>query len=291
VLYVAIFAPLASAITVHYYSLMKTIPLFQVDAFTGDVFSGNPAAVCPLDEWLDDTTLQSIAAENNLAETAFFVPVKGRETDRADYHLRWFTPKLEVKLCGHATLASAFVVFTELDRESRSVRFDSQSGVLTVERDGDRLSMDFPAWKPKPVAIVPEALLKGLGRTPSEVLVVEPDRNYYAVFESESDVRAIRPDFERLSELHPHGVVVTAPGDSSDCASRYFVPSWGVPEDPVTGSIHCGLVPYWAARLDSPRIHARQVSERGGDLFCEDRGDRVSISGRAVRYLEGSIHF
>ncbi len=260
------------------------LSLFQIDAFTKEVFRGNPAAVCPLTEWLADHLLQAIAEENNLAETAFFVPKAG------DYHLRWFTPRLEVDLCGHATLASAFVIFTELEPSREQVRFESRSGPLFVRRDKERLTMDFPAWGLEPCRQPPKALLEGLGKQPQEIFSVTPSPNYFAVYNSEAEVLSIRPNLALLETLHPHGVIVTAPGDNSDCASRYFVPSYGIPEDPVTGSIHSALTPYWAKRLNKKTIHARQVSSRRGDLFCEDRGQRVEISGHAVKYLEGKIY-
>lgn len=258
--------------------------LFQIDAFTSKVFRGNPAAVCPLEDWLENRTLQSIAAENNLSETAFFVP-----TDNG-FHLRWFTPKIEVDLCGHATLAAAFVIFTELEPDRQTVRFETKSGPLFVKRESELLSMDFPAWQLQPCTEPPTALLQGLGRKPQTVFSVEPVKNYFAIFADESEVASITPDHNLLEQLHPNGVVVTAPGKNSDCASRYFVPSYGIPEDPVTGSIHCGLVPYWATRLNKKEIYARQISERGGELFCQDQGDRVQISGQAIKYLEGFIY-
>jgi PhzF family phenazine biosynthesis protein len=260
------------------------LSLFQIDAFANEVFRGNPAAVCPLTEWLPDNTLQAIAQENNLAETAFFVPQKG------EFHLRWFTPRLEVDLCGHATLASAFVVFTELERERHRIEFDSRSGPLFVTRNKDLLTMDFPSWGVEGCPNPPSALLDGLAKQPAEVFSVLPGANYFVVYNSEAEVLSLRPNFSRLEELHPHGVIVTAPGDNSDCSSRYFAPSYGIPEDPVTGSIHSALTPYWGKRLNKKQIYARQVSPRGGELFCEDRGDRVLISGRAVKYLEGKIY-
>lgn len=261
---------------------MTDLHLYQVDAFTDKLFGGNPAAVCPLTKWLDDATMIAIAAENNLSETAFFVSMG------EGFHIRWFTPTQEVELCGHATLASAFVILTELEPSRQIVEFESRSGVLSVTRDGDLLKMNFPAWKLKQCA-APQALLDGLGKKPIETWLVTTDDNFYAVYKSENDIRSLTPDFERLKQLHPAGVVVTAPGDHSDCASRYFAPSYGIPEDPATGSIHCGLTPYWAGRLDKSRIHARQVSERGADLWCEDLGERVAISGYATKYMEGKI--
>lgn len=258
--------------------------LFQIDAFASRVFRGNPAAVCPLESWLDDETLQAIARENNQAETAFFVPAE------ADYHIRWFTPKCEVDLCGHATLAAAFVLFNALDEERRSVRFVSRSGPLTVRRAGPLLAMNFPALALRPCPNPPDLLLRGLGERPAEVFSAEADTNYFAVYESESKVRALSPDLGLLERLHPYGVVATAPGESSDCASRYFAPSYGIPEDEATGSIHCALTPFWAKRLSRRSVHARQVSPRGGELFCEDKGRRVEIAGYAVKYFEGVIY-
>lgn len=262
---------------------MARLRLYQIDAFTSERFSGNPAAVVPLEAWLDDATMQAIAAENNLSETAFFVP----EGD--GFGLRWFTPELEVKLCGHATLATAFVLFEFLEPGRTEVEFQSVSGELRVSRTGDRLVMDFPKWPLRTVQDVPAAVVQGLGHEPQDVLITESRDNYFAVFDRESVVRAIEPDFARLATLHPACVVATAPGDRSDCASRYFAPSWGIPEDPATGSIHCALAPYWGERLGQREIFARQVSRRGAELHCETRDDRVLIGGRAVRYLEGWI--
>jgi len=262
---------------------MARLRLYQIDAFTSERFAGNPAAVVPLEAWLDDATMQAVAAENNVSETAFFVAAGD------GFELRWFTPELEVNLCGHATLASAFVLFRELDPARTEVRFESRSGQLSVRQTGDRLVMDFPKWKLRPVADVPAALVQGLGCEPREVLMTETADNYVAVYERESEVRAITPRFERLSALHPAGVAITAPGDGSDCASRYFAPSWGVPEDPATGSIHCGLAPYWGERLGKREVFARQVSQRGAELYCEILENRVLVGGQAVKYLEGWI--
>jgi len=262
---------------------MKKVQIFQIDAFADTVFRGNPAAVCPLESWLDDSVLQAIAAENNLSETAFFVGRDGR------YQLRWFTPRCEVDLCGHATLASAFVLFNELGLTGERVQFDTVSGPLWVVRDGRYLTMDFPSLPLLPCSNPPAALVEGLGAEPAEVFSVETDKNYYAVLENEAAVRSIRPDLAMVESLHPYGVAVTAAGKDVDCVSRYFAPGYGIAEDPVTGSIHCALAPYWGARLNKTRIVARQLSERGGELICENRGGRVHLSGRAVKYLEGAI--
>jgi PhzF family phenazine biosynthesis protein len=255
------------------------IPIYQVDAFAACLFGGNPAAVCPLEEWPEDHVMQSIAAENNLAETAFFL----RHGD--PHALRWFTPTLEVDLCGHATLASAFVVFEYLDRAARAVRFSTRSGELLVRRENDLLAMDFPARPPRQCE--PDAALAAaLGRTPSELW---ESRDYMAVYNSEDDVRALAPDIKALAAVGHFAVIATAPGRSSDFVSRFFAPASGVDEDPVTGSAHCTLVPFWARRLGKPELHAFQVSARGGELFCRDHGGRVEIAGRAVPYLEGYI--
>jgi PhzF family phenazine biosynthesis protein len=258
---------------------MMRLPLYQVDAFTGRVFAGNPAAVCPLERWLEDAVMQSIAAENNLSETAFFV----RAGD--GYEIRWFTPAQEVDLCGHATLASGYVVFRHLDRTAPAVSFRSKSGPLAVTRDGDKLCLDFPAWAPAPCPR-PPALEDALGRAPSELLRAE---DYLAVFDREEDVRALAPRMDRIAALDALGLIATAPGASADFVSRFFAPRAGVPEDPVTGRAHCTLTPFWSARLGRKKLKALQVSARGGELWCEDRGARVSICGRAVQYLEGTI--
>ncbi len=259
-----------------------SLPVFHVDAFTSKPFAGNPAAVCPLAAWLDDGLLQAVVAENNLSETAYFVP-------RGDhYELRWFTPRCEVKLCGHATLASAFVVLQILEPERDSVRFETRSsGALTVSRDGDLLAMDFPTLAPWPCAVPPAVLIEGLGKLPAAVVQVED--NYFAVYESEDDVRSIRPGFQVLEKLHPSGVAITAPGANSDFVSRYFAPSYGIPEDPVTGSTHCSLAPYWAQRLAKKSLHARQVSQCGGELWCEVGEKRVVLKGNAVLTLRGEL--
>jgi predicted PhzF superfamily epimerase YddE/YHI9 len=238
--------------------------------------------VCPLIDWLDDGLLQAVAAENNLSETAFFVPCGDH------YELRWFTPRCEVKLCGHATLASAFVILQVLERKRDSVSFETRaSGALAVTRDGDRLAMNFPALVPWDCADPPVVLSKGLRKVPSEVVQIED--NYFAAFDSEDDVRKLQPDFRLLEQLHPAGVAVTAPGKDCDFVSRYFAPSYGIPEDPVTGSTHCSLAPFWARRLGKTKLHSRQISERGGELWCEVQRERVILSGNAVLTLQGEL--
>ncbi|PWC32722.1 PhzF family phenazine biosynthesis protein [Azospirillum sp. TSO35-2] len=259
------------------------LPLYQVDAFTDRVFAGNPAAVVPLESWLPDAQLLAIAAENNLAETAFFI----RAGD--GYELRWFTPTVEVDLCGHATLATAFVIATILEPGRDRIAFATrQAGVLTVTRDGDRYTLDFPSRPATPNDSPHPALLAALGG-PAPVAVLS-GRDYLVVYESAAAVRALTPDMVALSGLDLFAVCVTAPGeDGVDFVSRMFAPAQGIPEDPVTGSTHCMLAPYWAERLGKTALTARQVSARGGDLHCALDGDRVKISGRAVLYLDGSI--
>ena len=258
-----------------------TIRLLQVDTFTGRVLGGNPAAVCPLDAWLDEATMQAIAAENNLSETAFMVP------EGEGYRLRWFTPNVEVALCGHATLAAAFVVFEELRAGSENVSFETLSGQLTVARAGAELVMDFPAQPASP-ATPPSALTQALGAAPAEVLA---GVDWIAVFENAAQVAALNPDQAGLTTLDRRGVVATAPGDEGDAdyVLRFFAPKNAVPEDPVTGNVQTALVPYWAGRLGKRRLAARQLSARGGRMMCEDRGERVSIAGRAVLYMDATI--
>lgn len=255
------------------------IKQYQVDAFASHVFEGNPAAVCPLDCWLDDGLLQSIAAENNLSETAFFVPsAKG-------YELRWFTPVCEVDLCGHATLATAHVIFHELGYTRQRITFETRSGELFVERGGMNLRMNFPAC-PAVTCKPSELLTKGLGQHPIEVLAAD---DYMAVFENEETVRAIIPDQALLAQLDLRGVIITAPGIEVDFVSRFFAPKVGIPEDPVTGSAHCTLAPYWANKLGKTVLNARQISRRGGNLTCEINADRVMLFGNAVTFMEAEI--
>lgn len=267
-----------------YYRSMKELQIYQIDSFAKQVFEGNPAAVVPLETWLDDAVLQKIALENNLSETVYFV------RNEEGYHIRWFTPKHEVPLCGHGTLAAAFVIFSELEPQFGSIKFDSKSGVLNVKRDGEMILLDFPVFEMKPIANLPEALRECLNIQPKEVFKVDENSNYHVVLSSEAEVRAVKPDFNAMERLHPYGVVVTARGEKTDIVSRCFAPSYGIPEDPVTGSIHSALIPYWAKQLDKTVIQAYQASERGGDLFCELKGDRVQIGGYAVKYMEGKIN-
>lgn len=259
---------------------MPQLPIYQVDAFTDRVFGGNPAAVVPLDAWIADDLLQAIAAENNLAETAFVIPRDG------DCPLRWFTPTLEVDLCGHATLATADVLFREHYPTRPSITFTTASGPLIVTREDGRLVMDFPA-RPGSRADAPAGLHDALGGlVPREILRA---RDLVAVLEHEQQIRDLRPDVARIAALDAFALVITAPGDKVDFVSRVFAPRAGIPEDPVTGSSHCTLVPYWAERLGRPCLVARQLSARGGELHCALAGDRVKIGGTAVEFLRGTI--
>jgi len=262
------------------------LPIYQLDAFAGKPFAGNPAAVCPLDAWLPDQTMQAIAAENNLAETAFFVGGKGR------YLIRWFTPTVEADLCGHATLASGAVVMNSIEPKIGEVRFATRvAGDLSVARDGDLFWLDFPAWPAKPV-IVPDGLEQALGAHPAQVLVGK--RDYMCVLRNEQAVQSLKPDFAALKRLGKP-VIATAPGsngsggDGVDFVSRFFAPGHGIDEDPVTGSAHCMLTPYWAQALGKSKMQARQLSARGGELTVELKGERVRIGGRVMPYLEGMI--
>ena len=255
------------------------LPLYQIDAFTSRMFGGNPAAVVLLDAWLPDEVLKAIAAENNLAETAFVVP-QGEAMP-----LRWFTPTVEVDLCGHATLAAAHVLFRYTFPSKERLTFSTRSGTLMVTRDGDLLSMDFPSRPGKPVEIT-DAVISALGVRPREVYRA---RDLLAIFESESQIREFQPDFERIASLDAFAVIISAPGEAVDYVYRFFAPRQGIPEDPVTGSANCTLVPYWAARLGRSALVAKQLSARGGDLRCALRGDRVLIAGRTVEYLRGEI--
>ena len=255
------------------------LPLYQIDAFTGRLFGGNPAAVVPLDEWLPDDTLAAIAAENNLSETAFVLP-------RADVSpLRWFTPTVEVDLCGHATLATAHVLFRYRFPGLDRLAFSTRSGKLTVTRTGESLSMDFPS-RPAAEVAVTDSLAAALGRRPRAAYRA---RDLMAVFDAESEVRDLQPDFQRVAALDAFAVIVTAPGRDVDFVSRFFAPAKGIPEDPATGSAHCTLIPYWAARLGKTELAAWQLSRRGGEILCKLRGDRVAIAGRSVEYLRGEI--
>lgn len=257
------------------------IPFFHIDSFTNRVFRGNPAGVCLLDKWPADSLLQHIASENNLPETAFLVPQNG-----AGYEIRWFSPKVEIDLCGHATLAAGFVIFNFLGTtQDTALFFSPRSGELTVSRKGDLLVMDFPAQPPTPCPTPPQ-LAAALGKTPLAVL---KSQDYLAVYQDETEIMTMAPDFGLLETLDLRGVIVTARGQQADFVSRFFAPKVGIAEDPVTGSAHCALVPYWKEALHKISFRAEQLSARGGELFCEDRGNRILIAGKAVCYLRGTI--
>ena len=257
-----------------------SVPYFQIDAFSARIFQGNPAGVCLLESWLPDDVLQKVAAENNLSETAFVVGQEG------EFDLRWLTPTTEVDLCGHATLASAFVIFTELGFKGETVRFHTRSGVVSATRHEEIITLDFPAWSLHPCP-APADLVEGLGWMPGEVHRAGED--YLAVVASESDVRALEPNMAALAALDCRGIIVAAPGSDADFVSRFFAPRVGIPEDPVTGSAHSALIPYWSARLGKTKLFARQLSSRGGEIFCEARGERVGIGGRAALYSRGRL--
>lgn len=256
------------------------IPIYHIDAFSKEVFHGNPAGVCLLDHWLEDGVLMNIARENNLPETAFVI-------ERGDhYEIRWFAPEVEMDLCGHGTLASGFAVLNFLRPAEKKIRFVSpRSGELMVAKEGDRYILDFPSQPPE-VCEPPAGLIEGLRKKPQEVL---KSQDYLVVYEKEEIVRDLTPDFQRLKQLDLRGVIVTAQGEQADFVSRFFAPKTGFAEDPVTGSAHCALIPYWKRVLDKRSFNALQLSARGGELFCEDRGDRVLISGHAACYLVGTL--
>jgi PhzF family phenazine biosynthesis protein len=267
--------------------MTQTLPLFIVDVFAEQKFAGNPAGVCPLQKWLPDATMQSIAAENNQPETAFFVR---DETGEADYLLRWFTPTQEMELCGHATLASGYVLLKELVHSSDTIRFRTlQAGILTVEHRGDALWLALPSRMPKPLEDVPNALLKGLSVLPDDIQLV--GNKYFAIYEDAKTISELAPDMRELRKLTEMGVVVTAPGRhaNEDFVSRFFAPGMGVDEDPATGSAHCLLVPYWAARLGKTQFDATQLSARGARFTCALDGERVWMSGKVQPYLKGEI--
>jgi len=255
------------------------IRFYHIDAFADRIFAGNPAGVCFLDAWIEDPILQSIAAENNLPETAFLVQADNH------YELRWFTPKVEIDLCGHGTLASAFALFEYVNPKARQVDFQTKSGILTVQRQGNLLIMDFPTRRPEPCQ-PPEHIDEIMGISPSRTL---RSRDLVVVYENEDHIRRLKPDLAGMAALDCFGVIATSPGKKSDFVSRFFAPGAGIPEDPVTGSAHCTLIPYWSEHLGKRELHAFQLSERGGELFCIDKGERVSIGGRAVAYLSGTI--
>ncbi|NRY64060.1 PhzF family phenazine biosynthesis protein [Clostridium beijerinckii] len=256
------------------------IPIYQIDAFTNELFRGNPAAVCPLEQWIDDTIMQKIARENNLSETAFFI----KKGDL--YELRWFTPEFEIDLCGHATLAAAYVIFEYLEKDLNDISFNTKSGVLKVVKKNTLLSMIFPSREGKKCDVTKE-FVEALGKKPFELY---KSRDYMAVFEKEEDIRNIKPNMQKLKEINAFGIIVTAKGSDVDFVSRYFIPNSAISEDPVTGSAHCTLIPYWRKILNKDKFVARQLSNRSGILYCRDLNDKVEISGEAVLYLKGYIN-
>ncbi|MDG6774599.1 PhzF family phenazine biosynthesis protein [Thiomicrorhabdus sp. ZW0627] len=255
------------------------LPIYQIDAFAEKAFEGNPAAVCPLKEWLPDSVMQSIAEENNLSETAFFVKTQ------QGFDIRWFTPVAEVDLCGHATLASAYVIFNILEHKEEEIVFNSKSGELKVSRDEELLVMDFPSQEPVECE-VPEAIKQAFNSQPIECLKSD---DYIVVFGSEDEVSSAKPDIQKLNMLDLRGVIITSTSDRFDFVSRFFAPKYGISEDPVTGSAYTQLVPYWSAVLGRNKHHVKQLSKRGGELFCELAGNRVFIAGKAVQYMAGEI--
>lgn len=257
------------------------LTMYQVDAFTDKLFGGNPAGVVPLQEWLDDETMQKIALENNLSETAFFVKEENH------YHIRWFTPTSEVPLCGHATLGSSFVIFNFIEKENQKLFFNSKSGELIVERKDDLLSLNFPAAKPEPVEMT-DQFLNAFPFKPIEVLYAKD--TYLFLFENEKQIREMKPDYNAIANINAHAVIVTAKGDEVDFVSRFFAPKIGINEDPVTGFAHTLLTPFWSEKLNKKEMSALQVSPRGGTLFVENMGERVKISGKGVLYLTGEIN-
>lgn len=256
------------------------LKIYKVDAFAEKIFEGNPAAVVPLENWLPDIDMQQIAMENNLSETAFFVPIK------SGFHIRWFTPKAEVKLCGHATLASAHILFNHLGFAENEISFDSLSGTLKVIREKDQIILDFPALNAAD-AVIPEPVAKAFHIEPKTCLKGRDD--YMLIFENEQQILSLKPDFQQLIEAKTRGVICTSRSDKYDFVSRFFAPAVGVNEDPVTGSAHTMLIPYWAGKLGKNEMVARQVSERGGTLHCKLAGERVKIGGKAVTFLNGEI--
>lgn len=261
------------------------LTIYQADAFTNKLFGGNPAAVIPLQQWLPDELMQQIAFENNLSETVYFVP---SENEKADYDIRWFTPDVEVNLCGHATLASAFILFTQLGFTKEKLVFSSKSGLLTISQEGDRLMMDFPSWKPKPASIYPERLSDALGGAAIET--VHQYRDWLVILKDEEAVQNCRPDFSIMQNISEK-IIITAKGNEADFVSRFFAPTAGINEDPVTGSAHSQLIPYWSEILHKNELSARQLSRRGGILYCKQiNEERVMIGGQCVFYMKGEIY-
>jgi len=266
------------------------LTLFQVDAFADKLFSGNPAAVIPLKKWIPDELMQQLAMENNLAETVFFVPSSspngGSREGAADFDIRWFTPTLEINLCGHATLAAAYVIFEILKAKKKKVVFDSKSGLLTVTKKKGLLEMNFPSWPPERIAEYPERLLASLGNP--EIAGVYKNREYLVELMNEDAVRKCDPDFSLMKKVD-RMVIITAPGKEVDFVSRFFAPNSGIDEDPVTGSAHSQLIPFWSDKLGKKKMMAKQLSQRGGTIYCEQKGERVIMGGHCVFYMKGEI--
>lgn len=260
------------------------LTIYQVDAFADKLFKGNPAAVIPLDKWLDTALMQQIALENNLSETVFIV--KSADT-ASDFEIRWFTPEVEINLCGHATLAAAYVLFNILGFNKTEIRFSSLSGILKVTKEDDLICLDFPSWKPERLDIYPDELSAILGN--AEIVGVYKHRDLLVELMNEEDVKKCVPDFS-LMKKHIDKMIITAPGKHVDFVSRFFAPGAGIDEDPVTGSAHSQLIPFWAEKLGKNKLHALQLSKRGGELWCEQKGDRVIMKGNAVFYMQGEIH-
>ncbi|RYY12417.1 MAG: PhzF family phenazine biosynthesis protein [Chitinophagaceae bacterium] len=261
-----------------------TFDIYQVDAFTNKLYGGNPAAVVPLKTWLPEETMQLLAMENNLSETVFFVPSDNSEV--ADYDIRWFTPDVEINLCGHATLGSAYILFNKLNHKSETIRFNSKSGVLIISQVDGKIKMDFPSWKPTPMTEIPPLLLKALGVT--KIKGLYRYRDLLVELDEEAAVKNCDPDFNLMKKLGIK-VIITAPGQSCDFVSRFFASEAGINEDPVTGSAHSQLIPFWSERLNKTSLHALQLSKRGGELWCEDLGSRVTIAGHCVFYMKGQF--
>ena len=261
------------------------LTIYQVDAFTNKLFSGNPAAVIPLHHWIEEELMQKIAMENNLSETVFFVPLAESE-HAADYYIRWFTPAAEINLCGHATLASAWVLFNQLNFPTQEIAFNSQSGLLKVSEEKDFIAMDFPSWKPERLSDYPEGLEKALGIT--DITGVYQNRDLIVELNREEDVKNAKPDFTAIKKMG-YKVMITAPGREVDFVSRFFAPTFGIDEDPVTGSAHSQLIPFWSEKLNKTTMTARQLYPRGGTVRCEQKGERVMMGGQCVFYMQGEI--
>lgn len=256
------------------------LQLYQVDAFAENIFEGNPAAVIPLEKWLPDSVLQKIALENNLSETAFFI------STASGFHIRWFTPLAEVDLCGHATLATSHVLFHHLNFVGKEIHFESRSGILKVKKEGDLIVLDFPASFVTKVEI-PSNLAQAFNIQPEKCFKGRED--LMLIFENESDIQNLKPDFQKIAESETRGIIATAKSEKFDFVSRFFAPAVGVNEDPVTGSAHTMLIPYWSEVLNKSNMTAKQISSRGGILQCKNSGERVEIGGKAVTYLIGEI--